>query len=106
MEQQDKISTMEQIDAIIFAQISDSQIHPQLYSVVSKYILHDPCSPQRCSENNVCKKCFPKAFTNQTIIKKDGYPDYAHPNNGKTVQKHQDVFDNTVVVSHPRELLV
>ena len=69
-------------------------------------MLHGPCSPQRCLENNVYKKHFPKAFTNQTIIKEDGYPDYACPDNGKTVQKCQDVFDNKVMVPHPRELLV
>ena len=57
-------------------------------------------------ENNTCKKCFPKAFTNQTIIKQDGYPDYTHPDNRRTVQKCQDIFDNKVVVPHPRELLV
>ena len=106
LEQQHKISTVQQIDAIISAQIPDSQIHPQLHAAVSKYMLHGPCSPQRCLENNVCKKCFPKAFMNQTIIKEDGYPDYACPDNGRTVQKHQDVFDNKVVVPHPRELLV
>ena len=106
LKQQDKISTIEQIDTIISAQIPDSQIHPQLYSAISKYMLHGPCSPQRCLENNVCKKHFPKAFINQTIIKEDGYPNYAHPDNGKTVQKYQDVFDNKVVVPHSRKLLV
>ena len=106
LKEQDNISTVQQINAIIFAQIPDPQIHPQLHSAVSKYMLHGPCSPQRCLENNICKKCFPKAFTNQTIIKKDGYPDYARLDNGKTVQKCQDVFDNKVIVPHPRKLLV
>ena len=106
LEEQDKISTVQQIDAIISAQIPDPQIHSQLHSAVSKYMLHGPCSPQRCLKNNICKKCFPKAFINQTIIKEDGYPDYACPDNGRTVQKHQDIFDNKVVVPHPRELLV
>ena len=106
LEQKDKISTVEQIDAIISAQIPDSQTYPQLYSAVFKYMLHGPCSPQRCLKNNVSKKHFPKAFTNQTIIKEDGYLDYAHPDNGKIVQKCQDVFNNKVVVLHPRELLM
>ena len=69
-------------------------------------MLHGPCSPQRCIERNVCTKCFPKSYTPQTIIKEDGYPDYAHPDNGRTVEKCQDVFDNRHVVSHSRELLV
>ena len=106
LEQQDKIRTVQQVDALISAQLPDPNIHPQLHSAVSKYMLHGPCSPQRCLENNVCKKCFPKAFTNQTIIKEDGYPDYARPENGRTVQKGQNIFDNKHVVAHPRELLV
>ena len=40
------------------------------------------------------------------MIKEDGYPDYARPENGRTVQKRQDIFDNRHVVSHSRELLV
>ena len=46
------------------------------------------------------------SWTNQTIIKEDGYPDYARPENGRTVQKGQNIFDNKHVVPHPRELLV
>jgi len=105
LEEQDKIRTVEQIDGVI-AQIPDSNLHPQLHSVVTRCMLHGPCSPQRCLENNVCKKRFPKPFTPHTTIKEDGYPDYAHPENGRTIQKHQDVFDNRHVAPHPRELLV
>ena len=106
LEEQDKIRTMEQVDTIISTQLPDPNVHPQLHSAISKCMLHGPCSPQRCIENNVCKKCFPKTFTTQTIIKEDGYPDYARPDNGRTVQKQQNVFDNQHVVPHPRELLV
>jgi len=45
-------------------------------------------------------------YTPHTIIKQDGYSDYACPENGRTIQKHQDVFDNKHVVPHSRELLV
>ena len=56
LEEQDKIRTVEQIDAVISAQISELDLHPQLHSVVTRYMLHGPCSPQRCIENNICKK--------------------------------------------------
>ena len=102
----DKICTMEQVDAIISAQIPDPAVHPQLHQAVFKYMLYGLCTPQKCIENNVCKKCFPKAFTAQTIIKEDGYPDYAHPENNRTIQKNQNTFDNSHVVPHSRELLV
>ena len=106
LEEGDKIRFVEQIDAFISAQIPDIEVHPQLYAAVSKYMLHGPCTPERCMENNVCKKHFPKAFTEQTVIKEDGYPDYAHSQNGHTIEQNGIVFDNHYVVPHPRELLV
>lgn len=106
LEEGDKIRFVEQIDAFISAQIPDPEVHPQLHAAVTKYMLHGPCTPERCMENNVCKKRFPKAFTEQTIIKEDGYPDYARPQNGRTIERHGVVFDNRYVVPHPRELLV
>ena len=84
-EKPDKIHNVEQINAIISAQIPDPDIHPQLHAAIIRFILHGPCSPQMCIENNVCKKHFPKHFSPHTIIKKDGYPDYAHPDNGRTI---------------------
>jgi hypothetical protein len=69
-------------------------------------MLHGPCSPQRCIENNICVKKFPKAFTPVTIIKEDGYPEYSRPDNGRIFEKREDIFNNKSVVPHPRELLV
>ena len=59
LEEGHKINTMGQVDAIISAQIPDPAIYPQLHQAVTKYMLHGPCSPQRCIENNVCKSAFP-----------------------------------------------
>ena len=56
LEEPDKIRAVEQIDAIISAQIPDPQIHPQLHAAITKSMLHGPCSPQRYIENNVCQK--------------------------------------------------
>ena len=106
LEEPDKIHAVEQVDAIISAQIPDPQIHPQLHAAITRSMLHGPCSPQRCLENNVCKKRFPKPFCPVTTIKEDGYPDYARPDNGRTIQKGEDIFDNRHVVPHPRELVV
>ena len=91
LEEPDKIRDVDQIDTIISAQIPDPQIHPQLHAAINKFMLHGPCSPQRFIENNVCKKCFPKFFTPYTIIKADGYPDYAHHYNGRT----EGMMENT-----------
>ena len=103
--EEDKPHTVEQINGMISAQIPDQELFPALYQAVSKYMIHD-CSPGHCLEHGVCKKCFPKSFNVQTILKDDGYPEYAWPNNGHTVQKGEKTYNNTHVVPRPRELIV
>ena len=109
LEDEHKILAIEQIDAFIFAQIPDPIAHPQLYDAVSRYMIHN-CSPQCCVENGRCKKYFPKSFCQQTVMKDDGYPEYARPDNGRTIQKvvnnNAEVYTNEQVVPHPRELIV
>jgi hypothetical protein len=110
LQEQDKICTPEQADSFISAQIPDAEETLQLYSAVSKYMLHEPCKPERCMENGKCKKHFPKIYCGQTTMNEDGYPDYARPNNGCTIEKPQRagniIFTNADVVPHPPELLV
>jgi hypothetical protein len=50
--------------------------------------------------DNKCSKRYPKEFRENTIFSKDGYPDYARPDNGRTVQKNGHVYDNRDVVPH------
>ena len=107
LEEEYKICTVEQVDAFISAQIPDPVLYPQLYEAVSKFMLHGPCTPERCMENGQCKKHFPKSFCEQTQMKDDGYPEYARPNNGRTVEKANNViFTNEHVVPHHPTLLV
>jgi len=106
LESDHKIRTVEQIDSFISAQIPDRNIYPQLYEAVEKYMLHGPCSPEHCLENGLCKKHFPKSFCAQTLMKEDGYPEYARPDNGCTIQKNDTVFTNKNVVPYPSQLLV
>ena len=40
-----KIYTVEHMDTFISAQISDPDQHPQLYAMVTKYMLHNPYEP-------------------------------------------------------------
>ena len=106
LQEHDKIRRPEQVDSFISAQIPDAEITPQLYSAVSKYMLHGPCKPERCLENGKCQKHFPKRYCAQTAMNEDGYPDYARPDNGRTIQKGETIFTNSNVVPHPPELLV
>jgi hypothetical protein len=69
-------------------------------------MLNGPCSPEHCLENRQCKKHFPKSFCPQTLMKDNGYPEYARPDNGRTIQKNNIIFTNKDLVPHPPELLV
>ena len=106
LKDQDKIRTVQQVDALISTQIPDENMYLQLYGAVTHFMLHGPCFPQRCLENGRCKKHFPKSFCEQTRMNDDGYAEYARPNNGHAVQRNEDNFTNQHVVPHNRELLV
>jgi hypothetical protein len=105
LEGPDKIRNVQQVDAFISAQIPDPEQHPQLYEAVSKYMLHGPCTPERCLDNGKCKKHFPKSFSEQTVMNDNGYPEYARPDNGRTILKGETTFTNKDVVPHSRQLL-
>jgi hypothetical protein len=106
LEAEYKIRMVEQVNAFISAQIPDRNVHPRLYQAVEKFVLHGLCTPERCLENGQCKKHFPKSFCPQTLLRDDGYLEYARLDNGCTIQKNNTIFTNKDVIPHPPELLV
>ena len=104
--------TTDDIDQIISAQIPDLEEKPELYECVSQYMLHGPCGPAypnaACMENGVCSKGYPKEFQDETKLPHDGhgYPIYARPNNGRTIEKNGFLFDNRWVVPHNEFFLI
>jgi hypothetical protein len=65
---------------------------------------YSPCGTNNpkapCMKNDNCSKCYPRPFTENTIINEDGYPAYARPNNGRTYEKRGKTLDNRDVVSY------
>ena len=51
-----------------------------------------------------CSKNYPKEFLEQTIYGENGYPQYARPNNGRTVEKNGTVYDNRNVIPYSPSL--
>lgn len=51
-------------------------------------MIHRPCSTLNpsalCMKNGHCMKRYPKAFQEHTMTTDDGYPSYAHPNDGQS----------------------
>jgi len=67
-------------------------------------MLHGPCGDEKpnapCMVDGKCSKKYPKEFNEQTVLTEDGYPQYAWPNNGRTVEKNGFIYDNRHVVPY------
>ena len=108
LHQDDKILDTNQVDNIVSAQLPDLDLHPLLYETVTNCMLHGPCGAQNNKAprmvNGSCSKHYPKEFIEHTIYGENSYPQYARPNNGRTVHKnlHDYDYDNrNVIPYHP-----
>jgi hypothetical protein len=58
------------------------------FEMVTKCLLHGLCSEEYPNAlymvNDVCKKRYPRAFSEETTQGEDGYPVYRWRNNGRT----------------------
>jgi hypothetical protein len=100
----DKIHDAHDIDSIVSAQLPDPVTQPLLYETVTTCMLHGPCGDvkpnAKCMVDKKCSKKYPKEFREHTLWSENGYPDYARPDNGRTVQKWNHVYDNRDVVPY------
>jgi hypothetical protein len=100
----DKIHDANDIDSIVSAQLPDPITQPLLYETVTSSMVHGPCGDAKpkakCMVDKKCSKRYPKQFREHTVINQNGYPDYARPDNGRTVQKRGHVYDNRDVVPY------
>jgi hypothetical protein len=84
-----KIHNANDIDSIVSAQIPDPVTQPLLYQTITTCMLHGPCGDARpnapCMIDKKCSKEYPKQFQEHILFNVNNYPDYARPNNGRTV---------------------
>ena len=80
MNQNDKIRDVEDIDDIIYAEIPDRNIDPDLYDIVTNTMMHDSCGPAQsdspCMINEKYSKKYPRKFCDETISNEENYPIY------------------------------
>ena len=102
--------TTELIDQIVCAEIPDKEIHPRLYEIVTKNMIHGPCGAAKpnspCMRDGACSKKFPKAFQPATEVHQDGYPLYQRRDNGVFVEKDGIQLDNRWTVPYNPYLLL
>ena len=79
-------------------------------------MLHGPCGASHpylpCMQSPKCPhQCvysYPQSFYEHTILRKDQYPMYKRPDDGRCYQKHPDgyIYTNRDVVPNMRELIL
>ncbi|XP_071694696.1 uncharacterized protein [Rutidosis leptorrhynchoides] len=79
------------IDNVICAEIPDKNEDPELYELVSEFMMHGPCGPEHlscaCMKKGICSKHFPKDFTNETRFDSEGFPVYRRRDDGNFIMK-------------------
>ncbi|XP_038685799.1 uncharacterized protein LOC119985580 [Tripterygium wilfordii] len=110
LHQSDKYPTPDDIDKIICAEIPDKETEPDLYKVVSKFMIHGPCgnanSKAPCMKNGKCIKHFPKKNCRETTIGEDGFAIYRRRADDNVVVKAGVEMDNRFVVPYNKKLLL
>ena len=99
-----ELSTVNDIDKYISAEISDSETDPILYNTVVDNMIHGPCD-SRCIIEGQCSKQYPREFREETIMSRDGYPYYKRRNDGKKIMRRNQTVDNRFVVPYCPGLL-
>ena len=104
-----QFDTIEKINQVISAEIPDHTTDQELYDIVTRHLIHQPCgehnsnAPCMKERNGIrqCGKNFPKPFIEETLIEEDGYPKYRRRRNGSTLQiPHPSRKDETMTVGN------
>jgi hypothetical protein len=97
--------TPEAIDCLVSAEIPNVREEPELHKIVTSCMLHGPCNPSSmCWKDGACGKGFPKAFSPETRIIDNAYPNYKRRDNGRTFCKNGTEFNNGHVVPYNKYL--
>ncbi|XP_074283443.1 uncharacterized protein LOC141607991 [Silene latifolia] len=98
------------IDSIIQAEIPDVEEEPDLYNIVSQFMVHGPCGESNpscsCMVNNTCSKKYPKNLASDLRSAMNGYPVYRRRKNNRYIQKGVHKMENRHIVPYNPGLLL
>ena len=103
-----KIRGREMIDNVVNAEIPNGITEPNLYSKVTRHMVHGPCGNFNplaiCMDNNCCRKEFPKTLCSETLENKDGYPVYRR-SEGMSFMRNGIAINNGWIVPYNKFLI-
>ena len=109
--------TADRVNEVVCAELPDPAWDPdgELTNIVIEMMSHGRCGllnlgapcmiQKKPGEAPRCSKGFPKAFTDRTVIKEDGYPEYRRRDDGRTFMKAGKQLDNRWIVPYNPYLL-
>lgn len=104
-----KLNTVDKYNAFISAKLPDKATYPCLYSMVVRHMMHGPCGDLNltnvCTRSEKCKNRFPRPYTNETKVSKDGYPIYRRRNDNRKARVRRHTLDNRWIVPYNSYLL-
>ena len=85
-----QITTVDQLNALICAEIPDPVTNPRLYNIVKRSMIHGPCGvydqTSACLKDGKCTKHYPKPFCETSILNPNGYSTYRRRDDGRFIQ--------------------
>jgi hypothetical protein len=102
-----KLRTPEDVDSLISAEFPDKEKEPELYALVLKCMVHNPCGERDprapCMKDGKCSKGFPKPFRDVTTLSENSYAVYRRRNDGRvhTTSRGAEVDNRWVVPYNP-----
>ncbi|EEE56892.1 hypothetical protein OsJ_06543 [Oryza sativa Japonica Group] len=105
-----KLTTPDEYDKVICAEIPDKAKYPELHLLAIKHMLHGPCGTLNkncaCMVDGECRFDFPRQFNQATQQGKDSYPLYRRRDDRWRVKIRGAELDNRWVVPYNPGLLM
>jgi hypothetical protein len=110
MANRDKLTSPDEFDKYISAEILDKDKYPMLHDLVCKHVMHGPCGAlnDKCAskQDGECQFWFPRQFYDAMQMSKDSYPIYRRRDDGQVVEVRNSKLDNRWVIPFNPSLLM